>query len=128
MTSKKVNKGTRKDLTIGYSSRERILLWLLYYPYQRLEDLAVATGLHLASVHRQVVTLAANDLVESVKPSLGMARSCNFYYLTTAGIGEVANLVGIAPAQLANMWRVDERSLLHQLPRLHIQARLQDLI
>src|SRR5579859_3674160 len=114
-----MNKVSRGGLRARYSTRERLLLWLLQYPYQRLEDLAVATGLHLASIHRQTAALTTAGFVECVKPSLGMARSCGFYYLTTSGLTEVAHLIGKSPSQLANMWHADERSLLRQLPRLH---------
>src|SRR5689334_14349826 len=113
-----------EQLTVG----DRVLFWLLQHPYQRLEDVALAIGMHHSSAHRHLVQLTQKRLVESVKPTLGQTNTRLFYYLTQQGIERVARLLNTPPSQLARRWQVDESSLLRLLPRVYSLARLADLI
>src|SRR6266568_5008256 len=46
----------------------RLLQWLLRYPFQRAEDLALAMGKSLATVYRRLSVQEMLSLVESVMP------------------------------------------------------------
>src|SRR5579859_8155103 len=107
---------------------ERILQWLLVHPYQRLDDLALATGRHPSSICRQLDTLCRQGLIESVKPTLGLTRSRLCYYLTAQGISAAATSLKVAPDLAARKFHADEKSLLRSLPRLHVLTMTQDLI
>src|SRR5713226_10687366 len=59
----------------------RLLQWLLRYPFQRAEDLALATGRSIATVYRHLKILYSRGLVERVMPpALGMGK-CWLYHL-----------------------------------------------
>ena len=47
----------------------RLLQWLLRYPFQRAEDLALATGISSATVYRHLNMLHNSGLIERVMPA-----------------------------------------------------------
>src|SRR5579859_4992196 len=112
------------QLTVG----DRILLWLLQHPYQRLEDVAQAMRMHSSSAHRYLAQFTEQRLVESVTPTPGLTSTRFFYFLTSRGIGAVARLLNAPPEQVASRWHANESNLLRLLPRLYTLAWLQDLI
>jgi DNA-binding MarR family transcriptional regulator len=118
-----------EDLGVSLGSTSGDLLqWLLRYPYQRLDDLALVKAVDRSSISRQVAKLEQLGLVEWVHPpSLG-SDICTLYYLTAAGIATVAALEQAEPAALARAWGADERSLLRLLPRLPALVYLQNVI
>ena len=106
----------------------RLLQWLLRYPFQRAEDLALATGSSSATVYRHVKILYSRGLVERVMPAaLGMGK-CWLYHLSNLGLQVLAVLEQADPAELARTWRTDERGLLRLLPRLVSLVTLQECL
>jgi DNA-binding MarR family transcriptional regulator len=114
-------------ITWGSTSGD-LLQWLLRYPFQGLEDLALVKAVDRSSVSRQIAKLEQLGLVEWVyPPSLG-SDVCTLYYLNAAGITTVAALEQADPAALARAWGADERGLLRLLPRLPALVYLQNVI
>ena len=108
---------------------ERILFWLLKHPYQRLNDLAFALQVHTSTIWRHLILLKEQGLIESITSGLvAPNRPEVLSYLTTHGIEHLSELVGTAPAQLAQMWQINEAELVHQLPQLQRTLRLQDVV
>jgi DNA-binding MarR family transcriptional regulator len=107
-----------------------VLFWLLKHPYQRGSDLAFVFQVHGSTIWRHVQRLTARALVQSVTPpGTTINRPEAVYYLTTAGIERVANLVGSTDASsLARMWQASEGDLLRLLPRLASYLLLQETI
>jgi predicted transcriptional regulator len=106
----------------------RLLQWLLRYPFQRAEDLALATGSSIATVYRHLNILHNSGLVERVMlPALG-ASTCWLYYLSNVGLQVLAIHEQTGAADLARKWRTDERGLLHLLPHLASLITLQECI
>ncbi len=106
----------------------RLLQWLLRYPFQRAEDLALATGNSSATIYRHLTTLHNEGFVERVKPpSLGTAK-CWLFHLSNLGLQVLSIHEQIDPADLAHTWSTDERDLLRLLPRLSSLVTLQECI
>ena len=106
----------------------RLLQWLLRYPFQRAEDLALATGSSSATVYRHLNVLHNSGLIERVMPAaLGTAK-CWLYHLSNLGLQVLAVHEQADPADLARTWRTDERGLLRLLPRLSSLVTLQECI
>src|SRR2546430_1552133 len=60
----------------------RLLQWLLRYPFQRAEDLALAAGISLATAYRHLNVLQNSSIIERVAPpALGRA-TCWLYHLS----------------------------------------------
>ena len=106
----------------------RLLQWLLRYPFQRAEDLALATGSSSATVYRHLKILHNSDLIERVMPPALGASTCWLYHLNNLGLHVLAVHEVADPAELARTWRTDERSLLRLLPRLSSLVTLQECI
>ncbi|GHO49190.1 replication-relaxation family protein [Ktedonospora formicarum] len=113
------------DLENDLSMNERILLWLLKQPLQRIGDLAFTLKRHASSISRHLDVLERQGLVEPIRVCLTEAT---LYYLTTAGIGIVADILGADPVKLAQVWKAGERHLLGQLSRLSPLLRLRDVV
>jgi hypothetical protein len=112
------------------SLADRVLFRLLKHPYQCLNNLSFVLHAGSSAVYRQLLILTKNALVESL-PSTNVtsSRPETLYYLTTAGIERVADLIGGADtAKLARMWQANEAELLHLLPRLASILPLQEAI
>jgi DNA-binding IclR family transcriptional regulator len=106
----------------------RLLQWLLRYPFQRSEDLALAIGSSSATVYRHLNVLHENGLVERVMPpALGMAK-CWLYHLSNLGLQVLAVHKLADPVDLARTWSTDESSLLRLLPRLGSLITLQECL
>jgi len=106
----------------------RLLQWLLRYPFQRAEDLALATGSSSATVYRHLNILHNSGLVEQVAPASLGASTCWLYHLSNLGLQVLAIHEQENPADLARTWRTDERGLLRLLPRLSSLIILQECI
>src|SRR6266852_5549255 len=97
----------------------RLLHWLLHYPLQRADDLAVgvARWASRATVYRHVQALEARGLVESVLPKTpGTGK--RLYYLSNPGLHMLARHLNTPARELAHTWKADEAGLLRLLPRL----------
>ncbi len=106
----------------------RLLQWLLRYPFQRAEDLAIAMGKSLATVYRRISVQETLSLVESVMPGALGASTCRVYHLSNLGLHVLAAHEEQDPTILAQQWGSDERALLRLLPRLPMLVMLQDCI
>ena len=53
---------------------DRILWWLLRYPLQRVEDIALALQVSANTVYRHLTRTVGEGIVEYVTPSLGEDR------------------------------------------------------
>jgi hypothetical protein len=106
----------------------RLLQWLLRYPFQRAEDLALATGSSNATVYRHLKVLQNRDLIERVAPASLGASTCWLFHLSNLGLQVLAINEQEDPADLARTWRTDERGLLRLLPRLSSLVALQECI
>ena len=106
----------------------RLLQWLLRYPFQRADDLALATGSSRATVYRHLGVLHALGLLEYVMPPALGAHTCQLYHLSNVGVQVLALQEQYDPMEMARTWRTDERSLLRLLPRLSSLVRLQQCI
>ncbi len=106
----------------------RLLQWLLRYPFQRAEDLALTIGSSLATVYRRLNMVYENNLVERLMPAaLGTAK-CWVYHLSNLGLHVLALHELTDPAELATRWRTGECGLLRLLPRVASLMTLQDCI
>lgn len=106
----------------------RLLQWLLRYPFQRAEDLALATGRCIATVYRHLKILYNKGLIERVAPAVFGTGNCWLYHLSNLGLHVLAVLEQVEATDLARMWRTDERGLLRLLPRLSSLVLLQECI
>jgi predicted transcriptional regulator len=106
----------------------RFLQWLLRYPFQRAEDLALATASSRATVYRHLGVLQTMGLIEQVMPPALGARTCRLYHLSNVGVQVIVLQEQYDPRELARAWSMDERGLLRLLPRLASLITLQDCI
>ena len=106
----------------------RLLQWLLRYPFQRAEDLALATGSSSATTYRHLNVLHDKGLIERVMPAALGTGKCWLYHLSNLGLQVLAIHEQADPADLARTWRMDERGLLRLLPRLASLITLQECI
>lgn len=114
---------------IGPASVDRkIVQWLLRYPFQRVEDLELALQVSPNTVYRHLTRLLESGMIEQITPSLGAKMTCRLYYLSNAGLHNLALLENVNARALARTWRTDEQSLLRLLPRLSTLVQLQKLI
>jgi len=106
----------------------RKLQWLLRYPFQRAEDLALAVGTSLATAYRHIALQQQVGLIERVLPAALGTKACALYHLSNLGLHVLAAHEGKDPANLAQWHRSDERGLLSLLPQLARLVTLQDCI
>ena len=106
----------------------QLLNWLLRYPFQRAEDLAIAVGTSIATTYRHLITQQNLGLIEGVMPGALGARACWLYHLSNLGLHVLAAYEQMDPASLAQAWRTDEHGLLRLLPRLAMLVTVQDCI
>jgi hypothetical protein len=100
----------------------------LRYPFQRAEDLALATGGSIATVYRHLNVLHDNSLVERVMaPALGTVK-CWLYHLSNPGLLVLAAHEMTDPTELARSWNNVERGFLNLLPRLVSLITIQDCL
>ena len=107
---------------------QKMLLWLLRYPLQRMEDLALALEANQSTIARHLAQLGKAGLVEYVTPSLGRGNAVQCYYLTQQGLLAAAAQERADPVELARRWHADERGLLRLLPRIHQVLTLQEIV
>lgn len=109
---------------------DRLLFWLLKHPYQRVSEMAFVFHADPSTIARQLHQLTKEALVESLTSAIATStRPEALYYLTSAGIERVADLVGgMDPTTLARMWQANEAALLHRIPRLASELALQDAV
>jgi hypothetical protein len=107
----------------------RLLQWLLQYPLQRADDLAlgVARWMSRASVYRHLDALQQRALVESVlATSSGDGK--RLYYLSNLGLYVLAASLQVTPRSLAQQWQADDHELLKLLPRLSTLLTIQHVV
>jgi len=109
-----------------------ILQWLLHYPFQRAEDLAIAwlkpDGMSMATVYRHLLVQQQEGLIESVTPGALSIHVSALYHLSNLGLHCIALHEHTDPLLLAQRWKTDERGLLHLLPRLARLMTVQQVI
>jgi predicted transcriptional regulator len=105
-----------------------LLQWLLRYPFQRAEDLALASGISSATAYRHLNLLHNLGLIEQVAPAALGASTCQLYHLSNLGLHVLAAHVRVNPIELARAWRTDERGVLRLLPRLSSLVTLQECL
>jgi predicted transcriptional regulator len=120
------------------SVSNKIIRWLLRYPFQRVEDLTLALETSEKTVYRHLARLSEERLVEHITPSLTVKTTCRLYYLSQKGLliashqeetsTEAAVDAYEQASALARYWQADEQALLPLLPRLQALLRLQDLV
>lgn len=106
----------------------QLLQWLLRYPFQRIEDLVVATGSSTATVYRHIDVLFDLKLIEAVSSAVLGTASCHLYHLSNTGLTVLAASEKQEAALLSQLWGCDERSLLRLLPRLASLVAVQQCI
>ncbi len=107
---------------------DRILWWLLRYPLQRVEDIALALQVSANTVYRHLTRTVGEGIVEYVTPSLGDRTTCRLYYLSNSGLHAAATREHTHARSLGQAWGANEQGLLHLLPRLSALVQLQKLI
>lgn len=102
---------------------ERLLHWLLCYPLQRAEDLAVglARWRSRATVYRRLGVLEQQGWLETLRPVCGMGT--RLYHLSPSGLRWYTALETQAP-----IGQAERESLLRLLPRLPALLPVQDQI
>ena len=107
----------------------RLLDWLLHYPLQRADDLAVgvARWASRATVYRHVQALEANGLVENVLPKTPGSGK-RLYHLSNFGLHLLARHLERPARELARRWQADEAGLIRLLPRLTTLLVLQEVV
>src|SRR5947207_4732945 len=108
--------------------KHQVLRWLLHYPFQRADDIAIGLDSGERTIARVLQSLTEQGLVDSVNPSINRGNRHGWYYLTTLGLHQVAALEGCVPVALARTWHADERHLLRLLPRFHQIVTLQNIV
>ena len=103
----------------------RLLQWLLRYPFQRAEDLALALASSHATVYRHLSVLHTMGLIEYVMPPALGANTCRLYHLSNVGLHVLAIQEQTDPLEMARTCSTDERGLLRLLPRLSSLVTLQ---
>jgi len=106
----------------------RFLQWLLRYPFQRAEDLAVAGTVSSATVYRHLGVQQHLGLIECVLPGTVGTETSGLYHLSNLGLHVLATHEQADPALLAQTWGIDERGLLRLLPRLASLVTMQNCI
>ncbi|HVB23418.1 MAG TPA: replication-relaxation family protein [Ktedonobacteraceae bacterium] len=107
----------------------RVLSWLLHYPFQRADDLAVglARWTSRATIYRHLQHLTQRDLVVHVLPKTpGTGK--RLYHLSNLGLHVLAAQLGTPARALAHDWQADEAGLLRLAPRLPTLLSLQDIV
>lgn len=96
-----------------------LLLWLLRFPFARVEDVALAAQLAPATTKDRLIRQEASGYVEHVAPPALVTSERRFlYHLSNRGILAGARHEHVAPAGLARRWQTDERGLQQQLAHL----------
>jgi len=129
-TRRKLTVGTLVELSESVSVIDwRLLDWLLHYPLQRADDLAVgvARWASRATVYRHVQALEANGLVENVLPKTPGSGK-RLYHLSNFGLHLLARHLERPARELARRWQADEAGLLRLLPRLTTLLVLQEVV
>ncbi len=78
----------------------RLLRWLLRYPFQRTEDLALATGRSIATVYRHLGVLHDRCLIERVMPATLGTTACWLYHLSNLGLQVLAVREQVDPIEM----------------------------
>jgi hypothetical protein len=97
--------------------------WLLHYPLQRTEDIALGVRAIERTIRRHLLALSDAGLVEQVL----FARS-GWFYLTDQGVRAAAADEGLDPEEAAHLWQAQEHRLLQLFPRLPILLAAQNWI
>jgi Replication-relaxation len=105
-----------------------LLQWLLRYPFQRAEDLALATASSSATVYRHLNVLHNKGLVERVMPAALGTAACRLYHLNNLGLHVLSVHEQVDPTEMVSKWKTDERGLLRLLPRLSSLITVQECI
>ena len=105
----------------------QIVRWLLHYPLQRTEDIALGVQALEQTIRRHLLALCEAGLVEQV-----MFSRFSWFYLTDQGIRSAAASEGLNPEEAARLWQAHERGLFQLFPRfpmlLCAQNWMNDLI
>ncbi len=107
---------------------DKILWWLLRYPFQRVEDIMLALQVSTNTVYRHLTWMIGEGIVEYVTPSLGARTTCRLYYLSNTGLHMAATREQTDARSLARAWDANEQGLLRLLPRLSALVQLQKVI
>lgn len=102
-----------------------LLAWLLRYPFQRMQDLALALAATRATLYRRLAHLQRLSLVESVEPAALGTEQCRLYHLSNAGLLLLSARLRRDPRALARQWGCDEAGLLRLLAQLPALVDLQ---
>ncbi len=105
-----------------------MLWWLLRYPLQRVEDIALALQVSSNTIYRHLTRAIEEGLIEYITPSLSVKSTCRLYYLSNKGLLTAAEHEQTDAGTLARTWAADEKGLLRLLSRLSTLIHLQDLI
>jgi len=129
-TGRKLTAGALAELGAFLTDIDwRLLHWLLRYPLQRADDLAVgvARWASRATVYRHMQGLEMHGLVESALPKTpGTGK--RVYYLSNLGLHTLARHLDRPARDLARRWQADEAGLLRLLPRLPTLLVLQEVV
>src|SRR5947207_14077540 len=88
----------------------QLLRWLLHYPLQRIQDMALGLRTTTKTVCRHLEVLVKAGLVEQVSFAYSAHARAGWFYLTTAGIIKTARGEGLHPVDAARSWQADEHS------------------
>jgi hypothetical protein len=101
----------------------RLLWWLLRFPWQRAEDLAVALGCSRSSIHRLVALATAAGAIERLR-----SERWDWYVASPRGVILVARMLQCDPGALAAQHGYTRAQLLRCLPRLADWSLCQQLL
>src|SRR5437762_4775145 len=82
----------------------QLLRALLRYPFVRAEDLAIATGMSIATVYRHLSVLHQQGVIESLSAAVLGTASCEVFHLSNLGLRLLALHEQTEPASLAQRW------------------------
>lgn len=110
---------------------QRMLEWLLHYPFQRAEDLVIGVAMtkraSRPTIYRRIAALSGQGLLESILPALA-GDGKRYYYLSNSGLHILATILQTPAAALAHRFGADEVGLLRLLPRLVPLLPLQNVV
>ncbi len=109
----------------GLLRQDKLLFWLLHYPFQGVRDLALLFGVERSTAARVLRQATALGLVETIRPA---CLREDLYYLSSAGRRLVASISGLDAYTRASLAKARPANLSRLLVRLPTIVTGQSLL
>jgi hypothetical protein len=105
-----------------------LLDWLLRYPFQRADDLALALNVPLSRVYRDLASCLNQGWLEVIIPARLSTTTCRLYCLSQRGLEAVAEHEQEDVGELVRRYGCDEATYLRLIPRLPYLLPMQQCL